>query len=70
MTKLTEMPHPVSDRIMTMRILRTKDRNTTIVGAYAQTMVNPEENREALYSQLKVTLRNIPSTYKLLLIGI
>ena len=27
--KLTEMPHPVSDMIMIMRIPLTKDRNTT-----------------------------------------
>ena len=32
--KLTEMPHPVSDRIMTMRIPLTKDRNATIVSFY------------------------------------
>ena len=63
--KLTEMPHPVSDRIMTM----TKDRNATIVSAYAPTMTNHEENKETFYSQLKGTLRNIPSTDKLLLIG-
>ena len=68
-TKLTDMPHPVSDRIMTMRITLTKDRNATIVSAYAPTMANLEENKEALYSQLKCTLRNIPSTDKLLLIG-
>ena len=43
--KLTEMSHPVSDRIMTMRIPLTKDRNTTIVIAYAPTMANPEEIR-------------------------
>ena len=61
--KLTEMPHPVSDRIM------TKDRNATIVSAYAPPMMNPEENKETFYSQLKGTLRNIPSTDKLLLIG-
>ena len=67
--KLTEMLHPVSDRIMTMRIPLTKDRNTTIVSAYATTMANPEENKETFYSQLKGTLRNIPSTNKLLLIG-
>ena len=63
MAKLTEMPHPVSDRIM------TKDRNATIVSAYAPPMMNPEENKETFYSQLKGTLRNIPSTDKLLLIG-
>ena len=44
--KLTEMPHPVSDRIMTMRIPLTKNQNSTIVGAYAPTMANPEENKE------------------------
>ena len=69
MAKLIEMPHPVSDRIMTMRIPLTKDRNATIVSAYAPTMANPEENKGTFYSQLKGTLRNIPSIDKLLLIG-
>ena len=69
MATLTEMPHPVSDRIMTMTIPLTKDRNATIVSAFAPTMVNPEENKQTFYSQLKGTLRNIPSTDKLLLIG-
>ena len=32
-------------------------------------MTNPEENKETFYSQLKGTLRNIPSIDKLLLIG-
>ena len=67
--KLTEMPHPVSDRIMTMRIPLTKDRNATIVSAYAPIMTSPDENKETFYSQLKGTLRNIHSTDKLLLIG-
>ena len=52
LAKLAEMPHPVSDRIMTMRIPLTKDRNATIVSAYAPTMTNPEENKETFYSQL------------------
>ena len=58
--KLTEMPHPVSARIMTMRIPLTKDRNATIVSAYAPTMANPKENKDTFYSQLKGTLRSIP----------
>ena len=66
---LTEMPHPVSDRIMTMIIPLTKDWNATIVSAYAPTMANPKQNMEAFYSQLKDTLRNTPSTDKFLLIG-
>ena len=67
--KLTEMPHPVSNRIMTMKIPLTKHRNATLVSAYAPTMTNPEENKETFYSQLNGTFRNIPSTDKLLLIG-
>ena len=63
------MPHPVSDRIMTMRIPLTNNWNATIVSAYAPTMANPEENKETFYSQLKGTLRNISITDKLLLIG-
>ena len=56
MAKLTEVPHPVSDRIMTMRIPLTKDRNATIVSAYAPTMANPQENKKEFYSQLNGTL--------------
>ena len=41
-----------------------RDRNATIVSAYAPTMTNPEENKDTFYSQLKGTLRNIPSTDK------
>ena len=63
------MPHPVSDRSITIRIPLTKDRTATIVSAYGLTMANPEENKETFYSQLKSTLRNIPSIDKLLLIG-
>ena len=44
--KLSEMPHPVSDRIMTMIIPLTNDRNATIVSANAPTMTNQEENNE------------------------
>ena len=43
--KLTEMPHPVSDMIMTMKIPE-KNRNATLVSAYAPTMANPEKNME------------------------
>ena len=65
MAKLTEMPYPVSDRIMTMRIPLTKNSHDTIVSAYAPTMSNPEENKDTFYSQLKGTLRNIPADRRL-----
>ena len=51
-TKLTEMPRPVSDRIMTMRLPLSKDNFATIISVCAPTMTNPDENKEAFYNQL------------------
>ena len=48
--KLTEVPRPASDRIMTMRLLLSKNNFTTIIGVYATTMTNPYENKEAFYN--------------------
>ena len=66
-TKLTEMPRPVSDRIMTMRLPLSKDNFATIISVYTPTMTNPDENK-AFYNQLASVLSGIPRTYKLLLI--
>ena len=63
------MSRPVSDRIMTMGLLLNKDNFTTIIGVYAPTMTNPDENKEAFYNQLASVLSCIPPTDKLLLIG-
>ena len=68
-TKLTEMPWPVSDRIMTMRLPLSKDNFVTIISVYAPTKTNPDENKEAFYNQLASVLSGIPHTDKLLLIG-
>ena len=61
-TKLTEMPRPVSDRIMT-----SKDNFATNISVYAPTMTNPGENKEAFYNQLASVLSGIRHTDKLLL---
>ena len=68
-TKLTEMPRPVSDRIMTMRLPLSKDNFATIISVYAPTMTNPDETKEAFYNQLASVLSGIPRTDTLLLIG-
>ena len=68
-TKLTEMPRPVSDRIMTMRLPLSKNNFATIISVYAPIMTNPDENKEAFYIQLASVLCGIPRTDKLLLIG-
>ena len=48
MTKLTEMPQPVNDRIMTMRIPLSKDNVAIIISVYAPTMTNPDENKNIM----------------------
>ena len=68
-TKLTEIPRPVSDRIMTMGLPLSKDNFATIISVYAPTMTNPCENTEAFYNQLASVLSGIRRTDKLLLIG-
>ncbi|KAK2182345.1 hypothetical protein NP493_358g05028 [Ridgeia piscesae] len=64
MEQLTEMPLPVSDRIMTMRLPLSKDNFATIISVYAPTMTNPDENKEAFYNQLASVLSGIPSIDK------
>ena len=68
-TKLTEIPRPVSDRIMTMRLPLSKVNFATIISVYAPIMTNPDENKEASYNQLPSFFSGIPRTDKLLLIG-
>ena len=64
---LLEMPRPVSDRIMTMRLPLSKNNFTTIIIVYAPTMTNPDENKEAFNNQLASVLSGIPHIDKLLL---
>ena len=66
-TKLTEMPWPVSDRII-KRLRLSKDNFATIISVYAPTMTNPEENMEDFYKQLASVPSGIPRTDKLLLL--
>ena len=68
-TKLTEMPRPVSDRNLTMRLPLRKNNFATIIRMYAPTMTNPDVNKEAFYNQLASVDSGIPPTDKLLLIG-
>ena len=68
-TKLTEMPRPVSDIIMTMRLPMSKDDVTTTISVYAPTTTNPDENKEAFYNHLSSVLSGITCMDNLLLIG-
>ena len=67
-TKLSEMPRPVNDGFMTMRLPLSKDNCATIFSVYAPTITNPDENKEAFHNQLASVLSGIPRSDKLLLI--
>ena len=68
-TKLTEMPRPVSDRIMTMRLPMSKGNVTTTISVHTPTMTNPDENKQAFYNHLSSVLSGITCIDNLLLIG-
>ena len=55
--KLTEMPRPVSDRIMTMILPLSMDNFATIISVYVPTMANPDENKEAFNNHLEYRKR-------------
>ena len=61
-TKLTEMPRPVSDIIMTVILPLSKNIFATIISVYAPIMTNPDENKEAFYNQLASLLSGIRQT--------
>ena len=66
---LEQEPTAISDRIITMRLSLKKNVYATIVSAYAPTMTNLEENKEEFYNKLRDTIKEIPSTDKLIIAG-
>ena len=66
---LESLPQGVNDRIMTLRIPITRNAHATIISAYAPTLTNPEETKEKFYEDLHATLRSVPKTDKLIVMG-
>ena len=66
---LTSQPKGVSDRLMSMRLPLTQDRHVTIISAYAPTMTNPEEVKDAFYEDLERVIQSTPRTDKLIILG-
>ena len=67
--KLLEDPKPISDRMMTLRLPLKQNRHCTIISIYAPTMTNSTENIDGFYDQLNQTLRGIPGSDKIILMG-
>lgn len=70
MAKLDKVPTAISDRIMSLKVPLVKGHYATLINVYAPTMTNPEEAKQEFYSTLTMTLRSVPQSDKLLLIGV
>jgi len=66
---LKQDPTPITDRIMTLRLPLQRKGFMTIVCVYAPTLTNPVENKEQFYSDLRKTIKNVPTTDKLIIAG-
>ena len=64
-----EEPVPMNDRIMTMRLPLQRKMYVTLISVYAPTMTNTEEVKEEFYSDLRETIRRVPTDDRLILVG-
>jgi exonuclease III len=59
----------IGDRIMSLRFPLSRHRYMTIISAYAPTLVDVTDEKEAFYDQLSSTISPVPKNDKLLLVG-
>ncbi|XP_078593825.1 uncharacterized protein LOC144871797 [Branchiostoma floridae x Branchiostoma japonicum] len=67
--KLDSLPRGINDRLMTLRLKLTKDCFATIISAYAPTLTNPDDVKEAFYEDLNQVLSEVNSKDKLIILG-
>ena len=67
--QLDSLPHGINDRLMTLRLRLTKDCFATVISAYAPTMTNPDDIKEAFYEDLNRVLLEVNSKDKLIILG-
>lgn len=66
---LTSSPKGINDRLMVMQLPLTNNGQATIISAYAPTMTNPDEAKDRFYEELDSTIKSVPKTDKLILLG-
>ena len=68
-TKMSEDPKPVNDRIITLRLPLNGERFCSIIAIYAPTMTNSPNTILQFYKQLENILKPIPKDDKIVLLG-
>ncbi|PFX34407.1 Craniofacial development protein 2 [Stylophora pistillata] len=69
LTKLTEQPVRINERLMTLRIGLKRNQNATVISAYAPTLDAEEEVKEAFYADLDELISATPTQDKLIILG-
>ena len=67
--RLTETPVAVNERLITFRVPLIKGRYTTVICVYAPTLPSDDATKDAFYDSLSVTLRAVPRSDKVILLG-
>lgn len=62
-------PKAISERLMTVRIPITRDRQLTLISVYAPTLTTTDEDKAAFYTQLDHTIQAVPANDKLAVLG-
>ena len=69
MSKLSESPVGVNERLMTLRLKLAKNRFITIISAYAPTLQSDDHVKERFYEQLDQIITVTPASDRLLILG-
>jgi len=69
LSRFPESPTAVSERLMTLRIQLAKGRHVTLTSTYAPTLVADDAAKDRFYDDLHRTLRSIPHSDKIFLLG-
>ena len=67
--ELVQIPVGINERLMYLRIALTKEKHATLISAYAPTMTNSDETKEAFYDELQKILTKVPPEDDLILLG-
>ena len=66
---LDEEPVPINDRIMTMRLPLERKMYAILINVYVPKLINTEEAKEEFYSDLRETIKRVPTDDRLIPIG-
>lgn len=68
-SRLHELPHGISERLMSLKYQLPDKSFVNVISAYAPTLDADQHLKDAFYDQLESTLRQIPNNHRVVLLG-